>query len=84
MRLIRLLVTSRRSLARLPGLLLSDAVPPRYKLLVVGLALLILSPVNLFGDIPFLGILDDVVLFGFLLNWFVRTAERSIATATID
>jgi uncharacterized membrane protein YkvA (DUF1232 family) len=84
MRLIRLLTTSRRSLVRLPGLLLSAAVPLRYKLLVVGLALLILSPLNIFGDVPFLGILDDVVLFGLLLDWFVRTAERAIATAPID
>ncbi|HYZ15125.1 MAG TPA: hypothetical protein VE591_01940, partial [Candidatus Acidoferrum sp.] len=84
MRLIRLFTTSRRSLVRLPGLLLSDAVPLRYKLLVVGLALLIISPLNIFGDIPFFGIVDDVVLFGLLLDWFVRNAERSIATATID
>jgi uncharacterized membrane protein YkvA (DUF1232 family) len=84
MRLIRLLATSRRSLVRLPRLLLSEAVPLRYKLLVVGLTLLIISPLNIFGDVPFLGILDDVVLFGLLVDWFVRTAERAIATATID
>jgi uncharacterized membrane protein YkvA (DUF1232 family) len=84
MRLIRILVHSRETLPRLAGLLVSGRVPLHLKLIAVILGLLIISPLNIFGDIPLLGIVDDVVLFGLLLDWFVRTAERYEATATID
>jgi uncharacterized membrane protein YkvA (DUF1232 family) len=84
MRLIRILLHSRRTLPRLPGLLLSGYVPLSLKLLVVFLGLLIVSPLNVLGDIPFLGFVDDAVLFALLLEWFVRAAERHEATAPID
>ncbi len=56
----------------------------RLKLMALGLALFILSPLNILGDIPLLGIVDDVALLALLLNWFVRTAERHEASATVD
>lgn len=84
MRIIRILLHSRRTLPRLPGLLASGYVPLHLKVLVVFLALLIVSPLNIFGDIPILGFVDDAVLFALLLEWFVRAAERHEATMTID
>ena len=59
-------------------------VPAPLKLATVVLALLILSPLNILGDIPLLGIVDDVALMSLLLGWFVRVAERQQATQTLD
>ncbi len=84
MGLLKLMLTSRRSLARVPGLVQSARVPMRLKLTALALALFILSPLNILGDIPLLGIVDDAALLALLLNWFVRTAEGHEATATLD
>jgi uncharacterized membrane protein YkvA (DUF1232 family) len=81
MGLLKLFITSRRSLARLWPLLQSARVPMRLKLTALGLALFIISPLNILGDIPLLGIADDVALLALLLNWFVRRAERHDATS---
>jgi uncharacterized membrane protein YkvA (DUF1232 family) len=84
MGLFKLFFTSRRSLARLPALIQDARVPMRLKLIALGLALFIISPLNILGDIPLLGIADDVALLALLLNWFVRSAERHAASATLD
>lgn len=73
---VRFLFTARTSLRRLPELAASPRVPMRLKLGALALALLILSPLNVLGDIPLLGIADDSVLLALLLNWFVRVAAR--------
>ncbi len=84
MGLLKLLLTSRRSLARIPALIQSERVPMRLKLIALGLALFIISPLNILGDIPLLGIVDDFALLALLVNWFVRSAERHAAAATVD
>ncbi len=84
MGLLKLFFTSRRSLARIPALVQSPRVPMRLKLTALGMALFIISPLNFLGYIPLLGLGEDAVLFALLLNWFVRSAERHEATATID
>lgn len=84
MGLFKLFLTSRRSLGRIPALVQSARVPMRLKLMALGLALFIISPLNILGDIPLLGIVDDAALLALLLNWFVRTAERHEASATLD
>ncbi len=76
MGLFKLLLTSRKSLGRIPALIQSARVPMRLKLMALAAALFILSPLNILGDIPLLGIVDDMALLALLLNWFVRTAER--------
>ncbi|HTD33467.1 MAG TPA: hypothetical protein VK665_07400 [Candidatus Elarobacter sp.] len=38
-----------------------------------------LSPLNILGDIPLLGIVDDAALLALLVGWFVRSAERYVA-----
>ena len=44
---------------------------------VVG-ALVIISPLDLFGDIPILGILDDATLLAILVTVFVNIATKML------
>ncbi|HZO93637.1 MAG TPA: hypothetical protein VFB22_07685 [Candidatus Baltobacteraceae bacterium] len=83
MALFSLFLHSRRALMRLPALLRNERVPRRLKIVALVVALLIVSPLNVLGDIPFLGILDDAALLALLLNWFVGAAERYAAPDTI-
>ncbi|MDB5071420.1 MAG: hypothetical protein JWM87_2531 [Candidatus Eremiobacteraeota bacterium] len=76
MGLVRLLLTSRRTLARAFELVRDPRVPLRLKVLTAAGALFILSPLNILGDIPLLGILDDAALLALLLTWFVRAGSR--------
>jgi uncharacterized membrane protein YkvA (DUF1232 family) len=74
MGLLRLLLTSRRTILRAWRLARDERVPMRFKIMASVGVLLILSPLNLLGDIPLLGFFDDAALLGFLLSWFVRVA----------
>jgi len=57
--------------------LVRDArVPLWLKVGAGAFAMLIVSPLDIFGDIPVLGALDDAVLLMVLCTWFVRIAER--------
>jgi len=76
MSLLRLLVTSRRTVARAYELVRDPRVPVRLKVLTAACALFILSPLNILGDIPLLGIFDDAALLLMLLSWFVRAGSR--------
>ena len=75
MGLLRLLLTSRRTIVRAWWLARDERVPRRFKVMALAGVLLILSPLNLLGDIPLLGFFDDAALLGFLLSWFVRVAQ---------
>jgi uncharacterized membrane protein YkvA (DUF1232 family) len=82
MGLFKLLLTSRRTLGRAVALFRDSRVSLRLKVLAVLGVLFILSPLNILGDIPLLGIVDDAALLALLLSWFVRTSERtSMGTA---
>ncbi len=74
MGLMRLLLTSRRTLARAFALARDPRVPLRLKLIALAGVLFILSPLNLLGDIPLFGLLDDAALLAMLASWFVRAA----------
>jgi len=74
----------RRTMLDAFRLLRDPFVPLRLKLVALGLALLILSPLNILGDIPFLGLVDDVALMSMLAGWFVGAAARSQASAVLD
>jgi uncharacterized membrane protein YkvA (DUF1232 family) len=76
MGLLLLFARSPRLIGQAFRLLRHPAVPLRLKLLAAAGALLILSPIDLFGDIPVLGLFNDSVLLALLLAWFVRTATR--------
>jgi uncharacterized membrane protein YkvA (DUF1232 family) len=75
MGLLKLLLTSRRTAVRAYALVRDARVPKRLKLLALAALLFILSPLNVLGDIPLLGLADDAVLIGLLLSWFVRAAS---------
>jgi uncharacterized membrane protein YkvA (DUF1232 family) len=49
-------------------------VPVRLKLLAAAAALLVMSPLNVLGDIPLLGIIDDAGLLFWVLTWFTRAS----------
>jgi uncharacterized membrane protein YkvA (DUF1232 family) len=53
-------------------------VPLWLKLGTVAAALAVISPLDLFGDIPILGVLDDAVLLVLVANLFILLAERML------
>jgi uncharacterized membrane protein YkvA (DUF1232 family) len=65
-------------------LMRSPHVPLHLKLIAGALALLIVSPLNILGDIPLLGLLDDVALLSLLAGWFVTAASRHAGALTIE
>jgi uncharacterized membrane protein YkvA (DUF1232 family) len=73
-----------RSFGRALQLMRHPAVPIHLKLIAAGLAVLIISPLNLLGDIPFLGLFDDVALLGLLAGWFTTAAGRYADAVTIE
>ena len=78
MRLWRLVNAVRASLPRTIPLLRDARVPLALKLVSGALAVLIVSPIDIFGDVPFLGALDDAALMALLCVWFVRMAAKYI------
>jgi uncharacterized membrane protein YkvA (DUF1232 family) len=72
-----------RSFSEAIRLVRHPAVPLHLKLIALAGALLILSPINLLGDIPILGLFDDVALLALLAGWFARAAAP-YATATLE
>ena len=78
MKLLRLLVVSKTAIFRTLPLLRDGRVPLALKLVAAALALLVISPLDLFGDIPVLGALDDAALLTLLCIWFVSQASKHI------
>lgn len=78
MYLLRLAYTLRTSFQRAVEHFLNPRVSTKRKVLALIAVAFVLSPINILGDIPLLGIFDDVVLLGFVLNWFVRASEREL------
>ncbi len=76
MRIFRLLLAVKSSLFRTVPLMRDARVPLALKAGTVALALLIVSPVDLFSDIPGLGLLDDAALLSLVCYWFVRLASQ--------
>lgn len=56
-------------------------VPFALKAGTLAVALLIISPLDVFGDIPGLGLLDDAALLSVLCYWFVQLASRHVEPA---
>ncbi len=75
MKFIRLFFTLRTKAVRAFELVRDARVPLRLKVLALLAAVFILSPLNILGDIPLIGIVDDAALLALLLNWFVRAGE---------
>jgi uncharacterized membrane protein YkvA (DUF1232 family) len=62
---------------RLVPLMRDARVPLWSKIATAVVALLVISPLNLFGDIPGLGFIDDATMLLFVVHVFVNFAERS-------
>lgn len=73
-----------RSFGNALRLMRSPRVPMHLKIVTGVLALVIISPINILGDIPLIGMFDDVALLGMLAGWFVATAVRHDALTTIE
>jgi uncharacterized membrane protein YkvA (DUF1232 family) len=73
-----------RSFGTALKLMRSRRVPLHLKVITAVLAVLIISPLNILGDIPFLGLFDDVALLSVLAGWFVSAAARHDALTTIE
>ena len=59
--------------------LMRDArVPVGLKAGAAALALLIVSPIDIFSDIPVLGALGDAALLTLLCMWFVHVAAKHV------
>jgi uncharacterized membrane protein YkvA (DUF1232 family) len=80
---LRFLRAVRRSLPAIVPLMRDVRVPGWLKVAVVALAVLIVSPLDVFGDIPVLGLLDDAALLALLANAFVMLAARHTAEAAV-
>jgi uncharacterized membrane protein YkvA (DUF1232 family) len=79
MYLLRLFAAVRRALPRVVPLFRHAGVPFWLKAATLLGALLIVSPLDVFGDIPVLGFVDDAVLLALLANAFVAIAARYAA-----
>ena len=79
MKPLRLLLAAKTSVLRTIPLMRDARVPFALKGLTLGLAILIVSPIDIFGDIPVLGLLDDAALLSLLCYWFVQFATRHVA-----
>jgi uncharacterized membrane protein YkvA (DUF1232 family) len=75
---LRYISVVRDALPRLLPLMRDERVPQWLKAVTVVGGLLIISPLDLFGDIPILGILDDVTLLAILATVFVNIATKML------
>ena len=76
MKFLRTLIAARTAIFRVFPLMRHADVPFALKAGAIAVALLIISPINFLGDIPFLGMFDDAALLTMLCMWFVSRAGR--------
>jgi uncharacterized membrane protein YkvA (DUF1232 family) len=73
-----MLNATRKAVPRIIPLMRHPHVPGWLKWLTVGAAVFIISPLDLLGDIPVIGVFDDVALLALLANLFVGFADHSV------
>ena len=78
MRVLRLLLAAKAAIFRTVPLLRDTRVPLALKLVTAAIALLVISPIDIFSDIPVLGALDDAALLALLCMWFVSQAGKHV------
>lgn len=78
MKLLRLLLAAKAAIFRTVPLVRDPRVPLALKLFAAAIGLLIISPIDLFGDVPVLGAIDDGALLTLLCMWFVSQASRHV------
>ena len=75
---IKLLWTARSFGTKIVQLFLDRRVPATLKAITALAAVLIVSPLDIFSDIPVLGMLDDVALLGLLALLFVKLCPAHV------
>ncbi len=78
MKMFNMLSTAISEIPRLVPLMRDARVPLWSKIAAGLIAILIVSPLDLLGDIPVLGFVDDATLLLFVLHAFVNFAERNV------
>jgi uncharacterized membrane protein YkvA (DUF1232 family) len=78
MRLLGLLLAAKKAIFRTIPLARDARVPANLKLIAAAIGLLVISPIDLFGDIPVLGALDDAALLTLVCMWFVSQASKHV------
>lgn len=78
MKVIRVLVKAKSAVFRTIPLMRDARVPGALKAATAVLAVLVVSPLDLFGDVPVLGVLDDAALLTLLCMAFVAIAEQVV------
>ncbi|MGZ3498053.1 MAG: hypothetical protein ACXWNK_09880 [Vulcanimicrobiaceae bacterium] len=88
MKLLRTILTARQGIFRVLPLMRDERVAFNLKAVTIVLALFVISPFNVLGDIPALGLLDDAALLLILSTWFVSQAskqvERRVTATAVD
>jgi uncharacterized membrane protein YkvA (DUF1232 family) len=80
---MKTLTRARSSIIRVLPLMRESRVPVGLKVGTVIMAVLIISPLDIFGDIPVLGIFDDAALLTMLCMGFVALGERALTSEVI-
>ncbi|HTV74826.1 MAG TPA: hypothetical protein VME66_14105 [Candidatus Acidoferrales bacterium] len=75
MNVLRIISIARSSLPRVIPLMRNRRVPTWLKGATIVAGLLVVSPLDIFGDIPILGLLDDFTLLALLTTLFVNIAS---------
>jgi len=75
---LKILATTRRAVPRILPLFRDARVPLWLKIATAVSAVFIISPLDIFSDIPIIGLLDDAALLALLANLFVMFADRSL------
>jgi uncharacterized membrane protein YkvA (DUF1232 family) len=75
---MRLFLVAKTAVLQTLPLVRHTRVPASLKLIAAVLALLVISPIDIFSDIPVLGVLDDAALLTLLCVWFVSQASKHV------
>lgn|GEM_PF-1314728 len=78
MNFLKILAATRRAVPRILPLFRDARVPLWLKIATAVTAVFIISPLDIFSDIPIIGLLDDAALLALLANLFVMFADRSL------
>ena len=72
------MLAAKSAILRTVPLMRDTRVPWLLKGIAGFIAVLVISPIDVFGDIPILGMLDDVALLSLLCMWFVHQAGKHV------
>jgi uncharacterized membrane protein YkvA (DUF1232 family) len=75
---MRILLAAKHAIFRTVPLMRDARVPTALKLTTAAFALLVISPIDIFSDIPVLGAFDDAALLTLLCMWFVSQAGKHV------